>query len=269
MGDNQVERTFYRIPGSLVSEYDRSGNLVGAEEDTVKSEGSRIQQLREAILSTRPPIERTGDGIDEQGTCESEQSDSGGVSLNDSDFSNGFSEEDPEVTPPTTIASNADAETEKELLYQEKETLYQKAIAPPPKADEIDRWQHHIAFEQFGQDLNLAASALFPKTTKSRYRNVFVLMLKWKDEDPNLPVSLEIQRLYDVFKGVYHFETEVWDIPDEDCHVEVNQKILDFSRMGGNSKDDLKIVYYAGHGRLMKNRLLSWTRYELIFKASI
>jgi hypothetical protein len=68
-------------------------------------------------------------------------------------------------------------------------------------------------------------------------------------------IGMGHEGLYNIFKGVYHFDTEVWDIPDEDCHVEVNQKILDFSKTGGNSKDDLKIVYYAGHGRLM-NRLL-------------
>jgi hypothetical protein len=40
MLDNQVERTFYQNPGSLVSEDDRSGNLVVAEEDVEKSGGS-------------------------------------------------------------------------------------------------------------------------------------------------------------------------------------------------------------------------------------
>jgi hypothetical protein len=247
------------MPGSWTFEEDGSGNLIGAQEDAAKGEEGRTETPKEGIQSTSPPIERTGDGKDEQDQCENQQNDSSESSLNDTDLSNGFSEEGTEETLPTTIAFNSD--TAKDLLYQEKESVYQDTVKPPPRADEIDRWQHHIAFEQFGQDLNLAAKALFPKTSKCRYRNVFVLMLKWNDEDPDLPVSLEIQRLYDVFKVTYHFETEVWDIPDEDCHVEVNQKILDFSRIGGNNKDDLKIVYYAGHGRLMKNRLLSWTRY--------
>jgi hypothetical protein len=194
---------------------------------------------------------------DWQGAPESAQNYSNEVSLNNIDLSDGFSEEDTEETQQTTLASYGE---------KGKEAVSQDTVTSPPRADEIDRWQHHIAFEQFGRDLNVAAAALFPKRTKSRYKNVFVLMLKWDDEDPNLSVSLEIQRLYNVFKGVYHFETEVWNIPDEDCHVEVNQKVLDFSRIGGNSKDDLKIVYYAGHGKLMKNRLLLWTRYEPLSK---
>jgi hypothetical protein len=132
---------------------------------------------------------------------------------------------------------------------------------PPPRADEIDRWQCHTSLQQFGAQLQLAANAIFPNTATSRYKNVYVLMLKWKDEDPKLPVSQEISKLHDVFQNVYHFETENWDIPDRDCHAEVNQKILDFKKLGGNTKDDLKIIYYAGHGKLTRNLLLSWTRY--------
>jgi hypothetical protein len=132
---------------------------------------------------------------------------------------------------------------------------------PPPRADEIDRWQCHTSLRRFGTQLQMAANAIFPNIATSRYRDVYVLMLKWKDEDPRLPVSQEISKLHDVFQDVYHFNTESWHIPNEDCHAEVNQKILDFKKLGGNSKDDLKIVYYAGHGKLTRNRLLSWTRY--------
>jgi len=131
---------------------------------------------------------------------------------------------------------------------------------PPPTAEEYDRWLYHTKFKKFGNDLHEAAKAVFPNTTPAQYRNVYVLILKWEDEDPNLPVSWEIGRLLRVFRDVYHFETEVWDIKDKDCHAEVNQKILDFSRLGGNSEEDLKIVYYAGHGKLTMTRSLSWTR---------
>jgi hypothetical protein len=133
--------------------------------------------------------------------------------------------------------------------------------SPPLRANEIDRWNCHTSLQEFGTQLQTAANAIFPNIGTSRYRNVYVLMLKWKNEDPMLPVSLEISKLHDVFQDMYHFNTESWDIPDEDCHAEVNQKILDFKKLGGNSKDDLKIVYYAGHGKLTRNRLLSWTRY--------
>jgi hypothetical protein len=132
---------------------------------------------------------------------------------------------------------------------------------PPPTLDEIDRWAAHIGLQEFAEGLQAAAKAVFPNETGSRYTKVFVLILCWKDEDPNLPVSIEISRLFDVFKDTYHFETEIWQIPDEDCHSIVNEKILEFNKLGGKRKDHLKIVYYAGHAKLTSNRLLAWTRY--------
>jgi hypothetical protein len=157
-------------------------------------------------------------------------------------------------TPLTPLDSSEENEGNSE------DTFSTQSTCPPPRPEDIDRWQHHIAFQQFGEDLQAAAAAVFPNTRTSRYRKVYVLMLKWEDEDPKLPVSEEIKRLDRVFKDVYHFETEIWSIPDFDCHAAVNQKILDFKRIGCNCKNDLKIVYYAGHGKLTKNRLLSWIR---------
>ena len=48
-------------------------------------------------------------------------------------------------------------------------------------------------------------------------------MLKWQDEDPNLPVSYDIAKLSHVFKETYGYETELWEIPDDDknCHRKV------------------------------------------------
>jgi hypothetical protein len=83
-------------------------------------------------------------------------------------------------------------------------------------------------------------------------------MLKWKDDDPNLHVSYDIVELLAAFQRTYGFSAEVWDIEDHDCYSEVNQEIIDFSRRGANSKEDLKILYYAGHGKITRNRLLSW-----------
>jgi hypothetical protein len=130
----------------------------------------------------------------------------------------------------------------------------------PPTLDDIDRWQYHISLQKFGEGLHAAAQAVFPNNARSRYTEVFVLMLCWEDEDPKLPVSLEIEKLFNVFKYTYNFETEVWRIPDRNCHARTNQKILNFVEMGEDSSDHLKIIYYAGHAKLSKNRLLTWTR---------
>jgi hypothetical protein len=104
-------------------------------------------------------------------------------------------------------------------------------------------------------------NAMSPNTTQSRYKKVSVLMLSWEDEDPGLPVSIEIEHLGNVFEDVYGFETEVWKIPDQSCHARLLEKILDFITTGGDPTDYLLIVYYAGYAKLTTNGQLSWTRF--------
>jgi hypothetical protein len=89
---------------------------------------------------------------------------------------------------------------------------------------------------------------------------VYVLMIRWGDESLFSPVSTEIHKLFNIFKDIYQFEVEIWKIPDTGSHVDTNQKILDFVKLGGDSEEDLKIVYYAGHAKLTKNKGLAWTR---------
>jgi hypothetical protein len=96
-------------------------------------------------------------------------------------------------------------------------------------------------------------------------------MLSWEDEDPNLPVSIEIEDLDNIFKHVYGFETEIWRIQDQNCHAVVTRKILDLVTIDDDPKEHLFIVYYAGHAKLTKDRLLSWTRLvaRITFPASL
>ncbi len=132
---------------------------------------------------------------------------------------------------------------------------------PPPNFQELDHMQYHITLKDVGQQLQNAANAAFPNNHGMRYSNVYVLLLCWEDEDPNLPVSIEIDELFVVFSEIYNFDVEVWKIPGVGSHKKLNQKILDFVERGDDSKDDLKIVYYGGHGLLAKNRQPCWERY--------
>jgi hypothetical protein len=133
----------------------------------------------------------------------------------------------------------------------------------PPTPDDISRWQDHIGLQEFGEGLQAAAKAVFPNSSKSRYSKVSVLMLSWQDEDPNLPVSIEIDHLNGVFRCIYGFETEIWKIPDSNCHAKLNRKVLDFVTTEDDPADQLFIVYYAGHARLTRDRLLAWTRFVI------
>jgi hypothetical protein len=127
------------------------------------------------------------------------------------------------------------------------------------RPEEFSRWQCHTSLEQFGANLNAAAQTLFPNSTRSRYTEVHVLMLSWEDVDPKLPVDLEMDPLFDVFQNMYNFRTERWQIPNLRSQRRVNDRVTEF--LGDESKEHLKIVYYAGHACLSSNRLLSWTKY--------
>ena len=132
---------------------------------------------------------------------------------------------------------------------------------PPPTAHDLDQLHHHISLQLLGERAQKAANAAFPNDKRLRYTSVYVLVLFWQDEDPNLPVSLEALELKGVFEKEYHFNVETWEIPSEGSHKRVNQKVLDFVELGDDSKDDLKIVYYGGHGMLGSTRQSCWARF--------
>ncbi|KAG4438265.1 hypothetical protein IFR05_006247 [Cadophora sp. M221] len=129
---------------------------------------------------------------------------------------------------------------------------------PPPTSRDLDHLQYHISLQEIGKQLQHAANAAYPHGQRSRYSNVYVLLLCWEDEDPQLPVSIEVNELQNTFEIMYDFDVEVWKIPSQSSHNKLNRKVLDFVALGGDSKDDLKIVYYGGHGMLAHNRQASW-----------
>lgn len=133
----------------------------------------------------------------------------------------------------------------------------------PPTIADIDRWNYHTSMKTFGEALQAAANAVFPnKRAWSRYSRVSVLLISWSDEDPKLPVSLEIEKLHKVFQDVYGYDTEHWNIPDQNCHHKLTKKIVDFVEPTDESTKELKIVYYAGHARLLDTRVLAWTSWR-------
>ncbi|KAH9207971.1 hypothetical protein DL95DRAFT_232590, partial [Leptodontidium sp. 2 PMI_412] len=128
----------------------------------------------------------------------------------------------------------------------------------PPTLSEIDQWQRHISLQQFAQNLQLAANSVYPNETHSRYSRVYVLIFCWEREDPRLPVSHEIAELIKVLDEIYHYDIEVFRIPEKRSHARVSERVNAFVATNDDSKDDLKIVYYAGHGRSSKTRDLVW-----------
>ena len=129
----------------------------------------------------------------------------------------------------------------------------------PPRADEWDRTLRHIALKDFGEALESAARAVFPNDQGLKYSKVFVLLISWQMEDPKLPVSRELEALREVFEEIYHYDVEEFRIPDRGSHAAVSERINAFVNLNDDSSDDLKIVYYAGHSQLSRNKELIWS----------
>jgi hypothetical protein len=160
--------------------------------------------------------------------------------------------------PSLSIRRSDDIVSEGMLSDSDQE--YASLNTTRPSFDQFDQWQAHIGLKTFGEGLHAAAQAVFPDESQPRYTKVYVLMIRWEAEDLNSPVSIEVRKLFNVFKDIYQFEVEIWKIPDTGSHVDTDQKILDFVKLGGDSDEHLKIVYYAGHAKLTKNKRLAWTR---------
>lgn len=140
----------------------------------------------------------------------------------------------------------------------DEDSLSSPAQCPPLSGYDLDRLNYHVDLENFGKGLQNAAHAVFSSERRSRYTQVSALLLSWEDEDPQLPVSLEINTLKDVLVNLYGFEVEEWKIPARDSHIGLNRKILQF--LEDSSTKHLKVVYYAGHGKLSNHGQAIWTR---------
>lgn len=128
---------------------------------------------------------------------------------------------------------------------------------PPDRTHDISHTPCHVRDIGVLSDiLNSAASAAFPNRGFSRYKEVHALLLSW--EDDNLGVIDEVIELEDVFRHTYRFEVEVWRIPTGRSHNSLAAKILGFLN-DYESKDNLLIVYYGGHGYMNDDPQCVWS----------
>jgi hypothetical protein len=168
---------------------------------------------------------------------------------------------DVENQPKSDQSQEEDSSTYDDSTFNQSSTLSSLSSnnsSIPPRGEEIDRWQRHISLQNFAKDVERAAKSVYANESRSRYSQVHVLLLKWKTEDPKLPVSYEIAELCRVLDQVYHYDIQIFEIPDQRSHARVNEKISAFIAIDDDSKDDLKIVYYGGHSRLSATKDLVW-----------
>ncbi|KAH8782460.1 hypothetical protein BGZ57DRAFT_758998, partial [Hyaloscypha finlandica] len=155
--------------------------------------------------------------------------------------------------------STSDEDSEPASSSFNSRSPHSSTSSVPPRAEDWDRTLRHIGLEDFGKALENATKAVYPNGKTSRYSRVYVLLICWETQDPQLPVECEIRGLRNVLENVYNYDVEEFRIPDSESHAEVSEKINSFVKVGGNSSNDLKIVYYAGHSRLSCTKELVWS----------
>ena len=116
----------------------------------------------------------------------------------------------------------------------------------PPSPSDAPSYDHLNNFNEFFEHLNRAAKSVLPRVCR-RHTGAFVLLLRW--EDDNLGTEIELKDLEEVFRDVYHYNTEQYLIPSNDSTIQLEYKLNDFRRTHDNGTN-LLIIYYGGHGSL-------------------
>ncbi|KAL9586255.1 MAG: hypothetical protein Q9212_001031 [Teloschistes hypoglaucus] len=125
------------------------------------------------------------------------------------------------------------------------------------RTHDISRISYHIKdLVTFGENLTKAAAAAFPNQGKTRYHNVYVLLLCW--EEDNLGVAVELQELDKVLGQTYHFQTEAWRIPSTNPHNALAFRLMEFLR-DHDDRENLLMIYYGGHGEMNDDRQCVWS----------
>jgi hypothetical protein len=125
-----------------------------------------------------------------------------------------------------------------------------------PRTHDIALTESHTNIHQLGNDLNQAVQAVWPKRQDIRYLQAYVLLLSWVDDD--LGVLREIKGLRRVFKEMYKFQVQEYQIPSLKPDKALKRRVSDFLDI--DAKDNLLIIYYGGHARraLQSNEASLW-----------
>ncbi|KAI0432358.1 hypothetical protein F5Y09DRAFT_148151 [Xylaria sp. FL1042] len=115
-------------------------------------------------------------------------------------------------------------------------------------------------------DLESIASKILSTPYRSRYSNVYALLIYWQDEHES-GIAGAVEELAEVFQKCYHYVPEIIKIPSAARNGYSNpwrwlSRIINEFIDKSDTRDTLKIVYYNGYSYLDENRemVLSSTR---------
>ena len=122
---------------------------------------------------------------------------------------------------------------------------------------------HIDSFQVFVDDVNYALAGALSRSG-SVYQKVSVLFLRWEDDvfiEPgvNNGVQGEIDDLERVFVDDYRFKTDLYLIPSQNSQRCLQKKIY-LLQEEHDSRDELLIVYYGGHGVLNDMNQSIWAQ---------
>ncbi|MCJ1351262.1 MAG: hypothetical protein MMC33_001246 [Icmadophila ericetorum] len=129
-------------------------------------------------------------------------------------------------------------------------TLYEDEVEkskPCSRTRDVSNSPYHLkSIDDFAKDLNAAVKSAFPNSGRGRYTGVYVLFLRWKDDE--LGVFKEIEKLGEVLRTKNNFLTEEYLIPSNgQPQRSLTKKLLGFMD-DHEAQDSLLILYYGGHG---------------------
>ncbi|KAL8723582.1 MAG: hypothetical protein Q9225_000124 [Loekoesia sp. 1 TL-2023] len=129
-------------------------------------------------------------------------------------------------------------------------------MAVKERTHDISLIDHHVKdIQTLCEILNRSLSAAFPRASRSRYSDVYVLLISWEDDD--LGVVTEIDELEVLLRHMYQYRTDQWRIPSAKSHNALARRIIQ-SLDDFESSDKLFILYYGGHGYMNEDRQCVW-----------
>ncbi|KAI0474583.1 hypothetical protein F4859DRAFT_73418 [Xylaria cf. heliscus] len=130
------------------------------------------------------------------------------------------------------------------------------SIPSPLAASQSPYTMPHIG--SFKHDLESMASKILSTPYRSRYSNVYALLIYWQDEHES-SIAGAVEELADVFQKCYHYTPEIVKIPSATRDGYSNpwrwlSRIINEFIDKSDTRDTLKIVYYNGFSYLDDNR---------------